>query len=146
MSACEDFPVWERAVAEEKLEVRTGRRWQSFVARCSASARRPAGQTVDAPLVFFDAQTVTCATTSSFLRGQAVVHWGCHIEAPNDYRRLMEADPALLLFVDIAMPAMSLADGLFPAYVQAYGRRTTVNVAYQMPGDGSGTGDARAPV
>jgi hypothetical protein len=44
----------------------------------------------------------------------------------------MGAEPAFLLFVDTRFPgSVALADGLFPAYVQAYGARTTVNVAYQ---------------
>src|SRR5262249_44179150 len=67
----------------------------------------------------------------SSLRGKAVVHLGCHIESREHYRRLIQAEPAFLLFVDVRYPGNTpLADGMFPAYTRAIGARPTVNVAY----------------
>ncbi len=128
----EEFPVWERAVTHERLEVELDGKWQEFGCSLFNSAPTTAGETLEAPLLFFDAQTGYLQDDLSYLRGQAVVHLGCHIETPAYYRRLIAAEPAFLLFVDIRHPgAVALADGLFPAYVHAYGARTTVNVAYQ---------------
>ena len=128
----EDFPVWERAVVHESLEVNMNGQWQTF--DCSLFGLSPSteGRVIEAPLVFFDSATGYQRHDLSLLKGAAVVHLGCHIETPSDYRRLIEANPAFLLFVDTRHPgAVALADGLFPAYVAAYGARVTVNVAYQ---------------
>lgn len=128
----EDFPVWERAVTRESLEVQVNGQWQTF--DCSLFGLSPSteGRVIAAPLVFFDSATGYQREDLSLLKGAAVVHLGCHIETPSDYRRLIEAKPAFLLFVDTRHPGtVALADGLFPAYVDAYGARVTVNVAYQ---------------
>lgn len=128
----EDFPVWERAVVSESLEVAINGQWQAFHCSLFGSSPSTEGRVVEAPLVFFDSMTGYQREDLSYLKGAAVVHLGCHIETPAYYRRLIEAEPAFLLFVDTRHPgAIALADGLFPAYVHAYGARTTVNVAYQ---------------
>ena len=128
----ETFPVWERAVESESLEVEIGGRWQPFACSLFGLAPSTGGRAVEAPLRFFDAATGYQRRDLAYLKGAAVVHLGCHIESPDDYRRLMAAEPAFLLFVDTRYPgAVALADGLFPAYVHAYGARTTVNVAFQ---------------
>lgn len=130
--AIEDFPVWERAVTTETLEVEIDGVWHAFACSLFGSAPSTDGHSIEAPLVFFDSQTGYLRDDLSFLRGAAVVHLGCHIETPDYYRRLIAAEPAFLLFVDVRHPgAVALADGLFPAYVQQFGARTTVNVAYQ---------------
>ena len=59
------------------------------------------GALVEAPLVFFEAPTEYAREDLSHLRGKAVVHLGCHIESRAAYQRLMQAEPAFLLFVDI---------------------------------------------
>jgi hypothetical protein len=87
---------------------------------------------VEAPLVFFEAVTGYQNPDLSWLRGKAVVHLGCHIESREHYRRLMRAEPAFLLFVDIRYPGdVPLADGMFPSYTKDLGAQPTVNVAYQ---------------
>jgi len=128
----EDFPVWEQVVVRESLEINLNGQWQAF--DCSLFGLSPSteGHVIDAPLVFFDSATGYQREDLSLLEGAAVVHLGCHIETPSDYRRLIEAKPACLLFVDTRHPGtVALADGLFPAYVDAYGACVTVNVAYQ---------------
>ncbi|NLL83072.1 MAG: Zn-dependent exopeptidase M28, partial [Lentisphaerae bacterium] len=127
----ETFPVWERAVESELLQVEIGGQWYTFASSLFGAAPSTGGAVVEAPLVFFDSATGYQQSDLSFMKGAAVVHLGCHIESAEQYQRLIEAEPAFLLFVDIRFPGDgALADGLFPAYVHAYGARTTVNVAY----------------
>ena len=118
-------------MTSESLEIRFGDLWQSFP--CSLFSNTPGtdGKTIEAPLVFFESPTEYQRRDLSHLRGKAVVHLGCHIESRASYQRLMEAEPAFLLFVDIRFPGTAaLADGMFPAYTRALGARPTVNVAY----------------
>lgn len=128
----EEFPVWERHVTHEKLEILIGGKWHTFGCSLFGSAPSTDGRVLEAPLVFFDTATGYQRASLEHLRGAAVVHFGCHIETPEYYQRLMAAEPAFLLFVDIRYPGnVPLADGLFPAYVHAYGALPTMNVAYQ---------------
>jgi len=129
--AVEGFPTAVRDVTSETLEIELGGRWQLFPASLFSSVPGTAGQTLEAPLVFFAGPVDYQRQDLSWLRGKAVVHLGCHIESRADYRRLIEADPAFLLFVDIRYPGViPLADGMFPAYTRAIGAKPTVNVAY----------------
>jgi len=127
----EEFPVLERHVEDERLEVESHGNWTSHA--CSLFSNTPGteGRTIAAPLVFFDPRTEYQRPDLAFLRGKAVVHLGCHIESRDAYRRLIEAGPAFLLFVDVRYPGTAaLADGMFPAYARAIGAVPTVNVAY----------------
>ena len=127
----ETFPVKSRAVQTEQLEVLIGGVWQSFPASLFSSTPGTGGQTVEAPLVFFESPAEYQRTDLSQLRGKAVVHLGCHIESRQAYHRLMKARPAYLLFVDVRYPGtVALADGMFPAYTRALGAVPTMNVAY----------------
>ena len=115
----EKFPVMERCVDEEKLEVQLNGQWHSFPCSLFSSAPSTDGKCVEADLVFFDTATGYQRPDLSFLTGKAVVHLGCHIESEDNYRRLMEAKPAFILFVDTRYTGtVQLADGLFPAYVR----------------------------
>ncbi len=130
-AAVEDVPVWERRVESETLEILIGDQWRSFPCSLFGGAPSTGGQPLTAPLVFFDSQTGYQRSDLSHCTGKAVVHLGCHIATREDYRKLMEARPAFLLFVDTRYPGdMPLADGLFPAYVREMGARPTVNVAF----------------
>ena len=127
----EHFPTAVREVKSESLAIELGGRWQAFPASLFSSVPGTAGQELEAPIVFFAGPVDYQRQDLSRLRGQAVVHLGCHIESRSDYRRLMEAEPAFLLFVDIRHPGViPLADGMFPAYTCAIGARPTMNVAY----------------
>ncbi len=129
--AVEDFPTAVRDVTSETLEIEIGGQWQAFPASLFSSVPGTAGKTLEAPIVFFAGPVDYQRQDLSWLRGKAVVHLGCHIESRSDYRRLIEADPAFLLFVDIRYPGViPLADGMFPAYTRAIGAKPTVNVAY----------------
>ena len=130
--AIETYPVRERAVVRERLEVRIGNRWQRFPGSLFSNTRGTDGRVVQAPLVFFEGPTEYQRRDLSHLRGKAVVHLGCHIESRQAYRRLLAARPSFLLFVDIRFPGTTaLADGMFPSYTSEYGSVPTVNVAFQ---------------
>jgi Iap family predicted aminopeptidase len=127
----ETFPVNVRAVEAETLQVEIGGAWHEFPCSLFSSTPGTQGKLVEAPLVFFEAPTEYHRPDLSHLKGKAVVHLGCHIESREHYRRLMEAEPAFLLFVDVRYPGVTpLADGMFPSYTKALGARPTVNVAY----------------
>ena len=127
----EKYPVLQRCVSSEQLQVRIDGKWQDFPCSLFSSAPSTGGQRVEADLVFFDTATGYQRPDLSFLTGKAVVHLGCHIESEDNYRRLMEAKPAFILFVDTRFTGtVQLADGLFPAYVKKYGAVPSLNVAY----------------
>ena len=127
----ESFPMRERRVESEELEVFVEGAWQRFPGSLFSNTPGTEGAWREAPLEFFEAPAEYKRPDLSHLRGKAVVHLGCHIESREHYRRLMEAGPAFLLFVDVRYPgAVPLADGMFPAYTDALGAVPTVNVAY----------------
>jgi hypothetical protein len=128
----ETFPVRARDVRREQVEIRVGGRWERFPCSLFSSTPGTGGQPIEAPLCFFEAPAEYRRPDLSHLAGKAVVHLGTHIESREHYRRLMEARPAVLLFVDIRYPgAVPLADGMFPSYTRALGAVPTVNVAFQ---------------
>lgn len=127
----EEFPVNERHITSEKLEVWINSEWREFPCSLFSSAPSTDGKVIEAELVFFDTATGYQRPDLSFLKGKAVVHLGCHIENETDYCRLMEATPAFILFVDTRYTGTDqLADGLFPAYVKKHGALPSLNIAY----------------
>jgi hypothetical protein len=129
--AVEPFPVFQRCVDEQTLEVFVGGAWRAFACSLFSSTPGTNGALVEALLVFFEAPTEYARDDLSYLRGKAVVHLGCHIESRAAYRRLLQAEPAFLLFVDIRYPGTTpLADGMFPSYTKDLGAKPTLNVAF----------------
>jgi aminopeptidase YwaD len=127
----ESFPIYERAVSREHVELQINGEWIAFPGSLFANTPGTGGQTVEAPLVFFEAPAESRRSDLSHLSGKAVVHLGCHIESRDAYRRLMEAKPAFILMVDIRYPGtVPLADSMFPAYTRALGAVPILNVAY----------------
>lgn len=128
----ETFPVDARDVREEQLQVFHDGNWHD--AGCSLFVNTPGtdGAWLEASLVFFDGTTgYQYPDLAAQMRGKVVLHLGCHIESRDHYRRLMAAEPAAVLMVDVRYPgAVALADAIFPAYVRACGAVTTLNVAY----------------
>jgi hypothetical protein len=129
---CEEFPARERVVTGEQIEVLTGGVWRAFPCSLLSNAPGTGGDVIEAPVAVIDAQTGYQREDLSYLSGKAVLHLGSHIETADHYRRLMAAKPAFLLFVDVRYPgSVVTADGMFPAYVHAYGAVPTASVAYQ---------------
>lgn len=127
----ESFPTAVREVKTELLQIELHGHWHTFPASLFSSVTGTDGQTIEAPIEFFAGPVDYQRRDLSALRGKAVVHLGCHIESRASYQRLIDADPAFLLFVDIRYPGtVPLADGMFPAYTAAIGARPTLNVAY----------------
>ncbi len=128
----EPFPVQHRDVREQQLQVHFDGAWHD--AGCSLLANAPGtdGAWVEAPLVFFEAATgYQHPDLRAELRGKIVLHLGCHIESREHYGRLIAAQPAGVLMVDVRYPGASpLADAIFPAYAAACGVVTALNVAY----------------
>lgn len=128
----EEFPVFCRQVESQSLEVEINGTWQRYPCSLFSSVPGTAGQTLEADLVFFSGPADYQRSDLSFLRGKAVVHLGAHIESRESYTRLMEAEPAFILFVDIRYPGtVPLADGMFPAYTKDLGAKPSLNVAFQ---------------
>ncbi|MDA0990010.1 MAG: M28 family peptidase [Verrucomicrobia bacterium] len=128
----ESYPIRQRDVAREELQLLIDGRWHTFPSSLFSNTPGTEGQTIEAELVFFEAPAEYRRPDLSHLTGKIVVHLGTHIESREHYRRLMEAAPAILLFVDIRYPgSVPLADGMFPAYTEALGAVPTLNVAYQ---------------
>jgi len=128
----EDFDVCERAVEEEHLEMQVDGEWQTFACSLLGNALGTEGKTVEAPVVFFASETDYQRKDLSLLSGKAVVHLGSHIETADHYRRLVEAEPAFVMFVDVRYPgSVATADGMFPAYTHAYGALPIVSVAFR---------------
>ncbi len=132
----EEFPARERVVARESLDVRVGGQWRTFPCSLLSNAPGTGGRPIEAPVAVIDAATGYLNPDLSYLTGKAVLHLGSHIETADYYRRLMEARPAFLMFVDVRYPgSVVTADGMFPAYVHQYGAVPTVSVAYQHAWD-----------
>ena len=127
----EEFDVLERAVEEELLEIYVDGQWRQFACSLLSNARGTNGKTVEAPVVFFASETDYHRKDLSCLSGKAVVHLGSHIETVDHYRRLVEAKPAFVMFVDVRYPGtVPTADGMFPAYTHAYGTLPIVSIAF----------------
>lgn len=128
----EEFPVRERAVTDQRLEVSCGGEWRPFPCSLLSNTPGTGGRLVEAPVAVIDAATGYQRDDLSGLGGKAVLHLGSHIETADHYRRLMAARPAFLMFVDVRYPGdVATADGMFPAYVHHFGAVPTVSVAYQ---------------
>ncbi|MCQ2379566.1 MAG: M28 family peptidase [Victivallaceae bacterium] len=127
----EEYPVNSQCAENIRLEILMDGEWKQYPTTLFGSAPTTGGKTLEADLVLFDSATGYQADDISFLHDKAVIHLGCHLKNSDCYRRLMEADPKFMLFVDIRYPGiLPLADGLFPAQVARYGARPTMNVAY----------------
>ncbi|MFA6102271.1 MAG: M28 family peptidase [Victivallaceae bacterium] len=127
----ENYPIGRREVKRQELEIKINGEWLKFP--CSLLGASPGTdcKTLAAPLVFFESEVDYQREDLSYLSGRAVVHIGTHIESRDCYRRLMAANPAFLMFVDLRFPGtIPTGDGLFPAYVADIGVRPTVSISY----------------
>ena len=127
----EEFPIHERAVEKETLQIELNGKWYSFSCSLLGNASGTEGKTIEAPIVFFSSQTDYQRKDLSYLSGKAVIHLGSHIEKPDNYKRLINAKPAFVLFVDVRFPGnVATSDGMFPAYTHKYGSMTIASVAF----------------
>ncbi|TVR61557.1 MAG: Zn-dependent exopeptidase M28, partial [Spirochaetaceae bacterium] len=126
----EEFPVKSRRVTEEVLLFRRDGAWHEVPCSTLGGSIGTGGRSVEAELVIVEPPMLRRESYEAY-RGKAVMLLGTHIENPDHYRRLIAADPAFLILVDVRYPAAEpRADGLFPAYVHTYGVVPTVAIPY----------------
>lgn len=113
---------------EVTLHLRVGDFWESVPAlRFNLT---PVEACLEAPVVFWNKHTDYQRQDLSCLTGKAVLHWGL-AGSEADYRRLMEAKPAFVMFVDTRYPSENpIANSLLPAWVKRYGAVPSVSVPY----------------
>ena len=126
----EDFPVLERRVESESLELFIDGSWKKYGCSLYGGAPSTCGKSVEGDVIFFDSHTDFQREDLSGLTGKAVIYYGVAFPSGKDYRRMMEARPAFLLMVDTRhVSTIPLADGLYPSYVRAFGALPCVSVA-----------------
>lgn len=127
----EEFSLSERCVDKEKLEIFFNDKWHEYPCSLFSGAPSTKSIPVEAEIVVFDSETGYLRPDLSLLSGKAVIHLGCHIDSPLKYKRLMDAKPAFILFVDTRYTgSVQLGDGLFPYYIKEMGAVPSTNVAY----------------
>ncbi len=126
----ENFPVVRRAVTSEKLEVELNGKWHLGQSSLLGGSPGTDGKVLEADAVIFYAPVDYQRRDLSFLRGKAVIHYGTDFTPHDHYRRLMEAEPAFVLFSDLRYPEeIPTADGLIPDYVRRFGAVPSTCVA-----------------
>ena len=128
----ETFDAACRAVEKEQLQVLRGDTWTQIPVLLFGGAPGTEGSAVEAEPVYFDPHQDYDRPDLSYLHGKAVIHWGLSFINGENYRRMMQAQPAFLLMVDTRYTStVPLGDGLYPAYAKAYGAVPTVNVSFE---------------
>jgi len=104
--------------------MRDARSWRTRQGRTAGGSRRHS--------FFFEGATgYQRADLAAELRGKVVLHLGSHISSHENYGRLVAAQPAGVLVVDVRYPgATPLADAIFPTYAAADGAVPFLNVAF----------------
>ena len=113
---------------EVALQLRMGDFWASVPAlRFNLT---PVASCLEAPIIFWNKHTDYQRQDLSCLTDKAVLHWGL-VGSEADYRRLVEAKPAFVMFVDTRYPSETpIANSLLPAWVKRYGAVPSVSVPY----------------
>lgn len=126
----EEFPMVERRVSEEKLEVLVDGQWKQYPSLLYSLSPSTEGKTVEAELVVFEAPADIRRKDLSYLEGKAVLHYG-GFTSEDHYRRLMEAKPAFLIMVDTRYTSdVCIGNGFALATVENYGAVPTTGVAF----------------
>jgi hypothetical protein len=127
----EDFPILKREVKRQELRIKIKGQWKSYPCSLLGASPGTGNERLTAPIIFFETAAEYARKDLSRLKDRAVVHIGTQIESRECYKRLMEAHPAFLLFVDIRFPGkVPTADGLLPSYVTGIGAVPSASVAY----------------
>lgn len=126
----EEFPMMERRVNQEKLEILVDGQWKQYPSLLYNLSPSTNGETVEAELVVFEAPADIKRKDLSYLAGKAVLHYGS-FTSEDHYRRLMEAKPAFLIMVDTRYTSkVCIGNGLGPASVENYGVVPTTGIAF----------------
>lgn len=126
----EEFPVMQRCVEQQKLEILVDGNWKEFPVCLYNLSPSTNDETVEAELVIFEGPSDSQRPDLSYLTGKAVLHYGS-FSSEEHYRRVIEAKPAFLLMVDVRYTSHAcIANGLGPASVERYGSVPTAGVAF----------------
>ena len=126
----EEFPITQRDIRNEKLEIMVDGEWKEFSACAYNPSPSTNGVPIEAELVYFDGHTDSQREDWSYLKGKAVLHNGNMI-AKDHYKRLMEAEPAFLLMVDTRYTSSEcIANGMSTDAIEKYGAVPIVNLAF----------------
>lgn len=126
----EEFPIMQRCVENEKLEILIDGEWTKFDICMYNPSPTTNGETIEAEIVYFDAHTEYQREDLSFLREKAVLHYG-NFPSTDAYRRLMEAKPLFLLMTDTRYTSCKcIANGFSTSLINEYGVVPTSNIAF----------------
>jgi hypothetical protein len=126
----ESFPVCERRVTRQTLQLRLNRIWRTVPCSVMNGSPGTGGQQLEAPMTVIEPPELRKPSYEEYA-GKAILLLGAHILNPDHYRRLLEAKPAFLMMVDVRYPADTCrADGLFPAYTHRYGAVPSVTIPF----------------
>lgn len=126
----EEFPMMERNVKKETLEILVDGQWKQYKSLLYNLSPSTDGETVDAEMVIFEAPTDIKRKDLSYLEGKAVLHYG-RFTSTDHYRRLIEAKPAFLIMVDTRYTSTAcIGNGLVPANVENYGVVPITGIAF----------------
>ncbi len=128
-TAIERFMMQVRKVKSESLEVCLNGVWQKFPALMLSGSPGTGGQTLETEAVIFYAAVDFQRQDLGYLHDKAVILYGTDYTPQINYRRLMEAKPAFLVFADSRYPKKApVAESLIPHYVEQYGAVPSVSV------------------
>lgn len=126
----EEFPIMQRCIENEELEILLDGEWIKFATCMYNPSPTTNGKVIEAELVYFDAHTGYQREDLSFLNGKAVLHYGS-FPSTDAYRRLMEAKPLFLLMTDTRYTSHKcIANGFSTSLINKYGVVPTSNIAF----------------
>ena len=126
----EEFPVCERRVTRQTLQIRLNRTWRTVPCSVMNGSPGTGGQQIEAQLAVIEPPELQKSSYEEYA-GKALLLLGTQIENPDHYRRLLAAKPAFLMLVDVRYPTDTCrADGLFPAYTHRYGAVPSVTIPF----------------
>ena len=126
----EEFQTKCRKVSKEELRAQIEGVWVEIPVRLRNVSPTTNGRTVEAQPVFFDGHTDYQRSDISYVNGKAVIHYG-GFPTEDDYRRMMEAEPAFLIVADTRYTGNSIvANSLLPANVEKFGAVPSVDVSF----------------
>ena len=123
----ETFPTSLRDITFEEIEADGVKYPCNYFCR----APRVPGGSMTAEMAFFAPVTDFQRDDLSYLKGKAVLCFGGLPAGPEDYRRLMEAEPAFILVADLrVMGPHPVAGSLLPGFADKIGAVPTAAIAY----------------
>lgn len=107
-------------------------KWENAPALLLGCSPGTDGKIIEAePVIFYSACDFQLPDLAQRVHGKCVIHYGTNLGSETNYRKLMEAEPAMLLFTDIRYPGNTpTGDGLLPAWCRHFGTIPSVSIAF----------------